>query len=159
MWRQNPGNIRKIGSRLLYVGSSWPPDAQNGVQPLPKWLPLQSLQNFPKSSKRFPNHLEITQTHPKPINESPIKNPKINKLIKKYCSECVICTQTEIATKETWLMGISIQKSMTKIYPSSKDLICSKMEGRRSCPSNLYYVLPLLGGVYFCHRFLYWNPH
>ena len=33
-------------------------------------------------------------------------------------SECVICTRVEIATKENCLMGISIQTSMTKIYPS-----------------------------------------
>ena len=35
-----------------------------------------------------------------------------------YCWECVICTRMEIATKENCLMGISIHKSITKMYPS-----------------------------------------
>ena len=88
-------------------------------------------------------------------NTSWLRVPSTN----DYCWECVICTRVEIATKENCLMGISIQKSMTKIYPSQKDLICTKMEGRRSCPSNLSYIfVPSRRGIFLSQIFALKSP-
>ena len=40
----------------------------------------------------------------------------------RYCSECVICSRMEIATKEDCLTGISMQTFMAKIYRRTEHL-------------------------------------